>query len=92
MELLAEQAQPARHPIDKGDPGSRPQLVCQGIGLPQIEHHLARLHRLEELPPGLLPQGGPLLGRPLCPWIVTLLLHVASLACSHVQGDLLCHI
>ena len=93
MELLAEQAQPVRHPIDMGDPGSlRPQLTCRGIGLPRVEHHLARLHRPEELPPGLPPQGGPLQGRPLRPRLVVLLLRVASPACSHVQGDLLCHI
>ena len=93
MELLAEQAQPVCRPIDMGDPGSlHPRLTCQGIGLLQVEHHLARLHQPEELPPGLPPQGGPLQGRPLCPRLVTPLLRAAFPACSHIQGDLLCHI
>ena len=93
MELLAELAQPVHCPIDMGDPGSlHPQLMCRGIGLLQVEHHLAQLHRLEELPPGLPPRGGPLQGRPLRPWLVTLLLCAAFPACSHIHGDLLCHI
>ena len=71
MELLAELAQPVHRPIDKGDPGSHPQLACRGIGLPRVERHLARLHRLEELPPGLPPQGGPLQECPLRPRLVT---------------------
>ena len=86
MELLAEQARPVHHPIDMGDPGSHhPQLTCQGIGPLRVEHHLARLHRPEELPPGLPPQGGPHQGCPLRPRLVTPLLHAAFPACSHVQ-------
>ena len=93
MELLAEQAQPVHRPIDIGDPGSRhPRLTCQGIGPLQVEHHLAQLHRLEELPPGLPPRGGPRQGCPLHPQLVMPLLRTAFPACSHGQGDLPCHI
>ena len=91
MELLAEQAQPARRPIDMGDPGSpRPRPTYQGTGPHRVECRLARLHRLEEFPPGLPPRGGPHQGRPLRPQLGAPPLHAASLACSHIQGDLLC--
>ena len=93
MELLAELAQPVHRPIDMGDPGSRhPRLTCRGIGPLRVKHHLARLHQPEVLPPGLPPRGGPRQGHPLHPQLVTLLLRMAFHACSHVPGDLLCHI